>query len=148
MTNVFTVFNNLPIELIYIILSYTYEPQSTLLTSDIQNYYKTKPIVEALYFDRYVVDFGEAEPSNKDWLINDLFRYANRRAPTINGYVESFYQMFFKYLLLTTPEQVNQMVKTIEGKPLVTQINMFWGLFTPEERNDFLINNFPNNIIL
>jgi len=142
MTNVFTVFNNLPVELIYIILSYTYEPQSKLLTDDIQNYYKTKPIVEKLYFDRYVVYFGEDEPSNKDWLINDLFYYANRRTPAMNGYVESFYQMFFKYCLLTTHEQVNQMVKRIEGKAVVTQINMFWGLFTPEERNDFLIFNF------
>jgi len=94
-----------------------------------------------------VIDYGEPEPSDKDWLINDLFGYANRGRPTMNGYVEAFYNLFFKYFSLRTFEQVNKMVKRIEGKPVVTQINIFWGIFSPEERNDFLINKFPNNII-
>ena len=35
-------FNKLPIEIIYIILSYTYQPQSKELTEDIKNYYESK----------------------------------------------------------------------------------------------------------
>ena len=38
-------FNKLPIEIIYIILSYTYQPQSKELTEDIKNYYESKQIL-------------------------------------------------------------------------------------------------------
>ena len=49
MDNVLSILNFLPTELIYIIISYTYKPQSKLLTNDIKNFYKTRAIANKLY---------------------------------------------------------------------------------------------------
>ena len=48
-------FNKLPKELIYIILSYTPQPQSKELTNDIRNYYESKKILLQSYHNYYVM---------------------------------------------------------------------------------------------
>lgn len=140
MLNIFTVLKNLPPELVYIILSYTYMPQSKLLTDDIKEYSNTKLIVNNWYYNRFVIELNEPEPSDKDWLINDLFAYTNRGFPTMNGYVEEFYNLFFKFQLLKTNEQVTRFILKIESLPVTTQINIFLGLFTLAEKRDFIKN--------
>jgi hypothetical protein len=142
------IFKTLPLELIYIILSYTYEPQSKTLTADIKDNYKTKQIIHKLYNERYVTDFNEPEPSDKEWLINDLFGFSNSGTPTMNGYVDTFYDLFLKHFSIKTHEQVIKFVERLETLELVSQINIFWALFSIKERNDFLVKYFPYSIII
>ena len=65
-------FNKLPIELIYIILSYTPCPQSKELTEDIKNFYESKQILLQKYHTYWIFIWQENEPVDKEWVINDL----------------------------------------------------------------------------
>ena len=132
-------FNKLPKELIYIILSYTYQPQSKELTEDIKNYYESKKILFSTYYKIWIVEYQENEPSDKEWIINDLYRYSNKDFLTMNGYVDEFYELFFRKFNIQTKEQVNNYIAILDNKSLNTQINVFLTLLNPKERNEFMI---------
>ena len=143
MDNIFKILSFLPVEIINIIIPYTYQLQSKLLTRDIESFYTTRLAVQDLYHYQYVVVFGEPEPSDRDWLINDIFGLSNQYFPTINGYVDYFYNLFFRNRFLKTREDVLRYIQKTETKEVNTQINIFWGLFSIEERNIFLKNINP-----
>jgi len=145
--SIFNILSFLPIEIIYFILPYTYDTQSNALTSDIKNFYTTKAIASQLYYERFVMEIGEAEPSDKEWFINDLFGFSNKSFPTMNGYVDNFYSLFFRNFSLKNNLDVLRYIQKTESREITTQINIFWGLFTPEERKTFLKMIYPNNII-
>jgi hypothetical protein len=136
-------FNKLPIEIIYIILSYTYQPQPKEITEDIKNYYESKQILLKSYENYWIFICQENEPSDKEWITNDLYRYSNRNFATMNGYVDDFYELFFRVFNIRTKEHVNQYIIKLDNKSLDTQINIFWGLLNPKERDEFIsIYNF------
>ena len=141
MDNLFHIFKSvLPVELIHFIIPYTYKPQSNALTNDIQSFYTSKPIIHSLYYNKFVIEFDEPEPSDKEWLINDLFSFSNQKNPTMNGYVDHFYNLFLRNPFLKTREDVDRYILKTKCRDINTQINIFWGLFTSNERNLFLTN--------
>jgi hypothetical protein len=143
MDNLFQIFKCvLPVDIIHFIIPYTYEPQSNALTDDIQSVYTTKKTIYPLYYNRFVTLFDEPEPSDKEWLINDLFRFSNQKKPTMNGYVDHFYNLFLRNPFLKTRDEVDRYIMKTKSRDINTQINIFWGLFTSKERNMFL-TNFP-----
>jgi hypothetical protein len=131
-------FNKLPKELIYIILSYTPQPQSKELTEDIRNYYESKKILLQSYHNYWIFIWQENTPADKEWIVNDLYRYSNRNTPSMNGYVDEFYELFFRNFNMITKEQVNKYITILDNKSLDTQINFFWGLLNLKERNEFI----------
>jgi hypothetical protein len=134
MDNLFHIFKFvLPVDIIHFIIPYTYEPQSNALTNDIQSFYTTKPMIYSLYYQ--VIWFNE---SDKDWLINDLFRFSNQQIPTMNGYTDHFYNLFLRNPFLKTRDDVDRYLMKTKCRDVNTQINIFWGLFTSNERNKFL----------
>jgi len=147
MDNIFKILCFLPIEIVYMILPYTYEPQSKALTNDIKTFYTIRANAYKLYYERFVVRLCEPEPSDKDWFINDLIRFANQSIATMNGYVDNFYNLFLRNVSLKTKEEVLIYFQKIETREVSSQINIVWGLFTSEERNTFLRVYYPNYII-
>jgi 5-methylcytosine-specific restriction endonuclease McrBC GTP-binding regulatory subunit McrB len=147
MSNLFKILNFLPIEIIYMIIPYTYETQSHALTCDIKSFYTTRTIAYEFYYKRFILDFGMADPSNKEWFVNDLFGFSNQPFPTTNGYVDNFVNLLMRNFSLKTKGEVLTYIQKIELREVSTQINIFWGLFTLEERNAFLKVFFPENII-
>ena len=144
MENIFMILSFLPVEIINKIITYTYQPQGKSLIRDIENFYTTRLAVQNLYHYQYVVVFGEPEPSDRDWLINDIFGLSNQYFPTIvNGYVDYFYNLFLRNRFLKTREDVLRYIQNTETKEVNTQINIFWGLFSIEERNIFVKNINP-----
>ena len=143
MDNIFKILSFLPVEIINIIIPYTYQPQNKLLTRDIESFYTTRLAAQNLYHYQYVVVFGEPEPNDKDWLINDIFALSNQYFPTIYGYVDYFYKLFLRNRFLKTRDDVLRYIQKTETKEVNTQINIFWGLFSIEERNIFLKNIHP-----
>ena len=135
MDNLFQIFKFvLPVEIIHFIIPYTYEPQSNALTNDIRSFYATKKTVHPLYYNIFV-RLGE---SDKDWLINDLFSFSNKKNPIMNGYVDHFYNLFLRNPFLKTRDNVDRYIMKTECRDVDAQINIFWGLFTSNERNSFL----------
>jgi hypothetical protein len=131
-------FNKIPKELIYIILSYTPQPQSKELTEDIRNFHESKQILLESYRNFFVYIWQENEPADKEWIINDLYGYSNRGAAGNTGYVNEFYDLFFRKFNMLTKEQVNKYIKILDNKLLDTQINIFLGLLNLKERNEFI----------
>jgi hypothetical protein len=68
----------LPLELIFLIISYTYKFQDKSLLNDIVDYNKSKTILLELYYKYWIVDGRTTDLKEyTHWLINDIFAYAN-----------------------------------------------------------------------
>jgi len=132
----------LPIDIIQYIIPYTYNLQNKKLLDDIINYKNTRTKIDEIYYDYWINLVESEEPNDKYWMINNIFAYANDYKPTMNGYVEKFYGIFYRNPRLHNIKEVNKYVEELEKKSVITQINVFWGLLTPTERND-IINDFP-----
>jgi hypothetical protein len=132
----------LPIEIVQKIIPYTYNLQNKDLLEDIVNYKNTRNIIDKIYYEYWINLVESEEPNDKYWMINNIFAYTNDYKPTMNGYVEKFYRIFYRNPQLHNISEVNEYLEKLELKPVITQINVFWGLLTPIERND-IINDFP-----
>ena len=76
-----------------------------------------------------------------NWLINDIFAYANNYKATMYGYVDHFYNIFLRNKFLLTNTAIDNYVSKLEKKIVSSQINIFLGLLTTKERED-IIKNF------
>jgi hypothetical protein len=135
--------NRLPLDIVLQIIPYTYHLQNKNLLDDIINYNETKKVLFELYHKCWIIDRESLDPEeDKNWLINDIFCYANNYHATMYGYVEKFYNIFKRHLCLQTNEDIDKYVYNLEKKEVITQINIFLGLLTVKERNNIIIN-FP-----
>lgn len=130
--------NKLPDDIIQYIIPYTYQLQNKPLLNDIKNYKETKDIISELYYNYWILGFGEIEPEDKYWIINDLVAFANNYQATMYGYVEQFYNIFRRNLHLQTYEEIDVYLSVLQNKPVDSQINIIWSLLTPSERTEFI----------
>ena len=130
--------NKLPNELIFKILSYTYQPQPKSLLEDIRDFHKSKNTIDALYLEKWSC-FANENP--RDWIINDLFIYMNDNIPTMFGYCKKC-----KDIIIRNPfvKNVENFIIYSEIKDVDSQINIFLGLFTVQERKEFISQDFLN----
>jgi hypothetical protein len=129
---------NLPMDIVLRIIPYTYQLQQRPLLDDIENFTKTKTRLLESYYQYWTIEIQEPEPDEyKWWLINDFFGYANGNQATMYGYIDKFYNIFLRNHFLQSDQAVNKYIKKLEKKDISTQINIFLGLFTVKERNDF-----------
>jgi hypothetical protein len=131
-------FKKLSYDVIRHIISYTYNIQDKNLLKDIKNYKETKTKIFENYTNFWIDDINFIEPEDKYWLLYDLIEYSNLYTPTNEGYVDNFYNLFFRIPLLKTKREVDKYIIKLEKKRILTQINIFWGLFTNEEREDLV----------
>jgi hypothetical protein len=127
--------NKLPYNIILRIIPYTYNVQKKDLLQDIINYTKMKTQIINLYFHLWIIQRQEPEPEDKNWLINDIFSYANDDNPTMLGYVDKFYNIFKRMIQIQTNKDVEKYVLLLEKKNVSTQINILLGLLRPNERS-------------
>jgi hypothetical protein len=84
---------------------------------------------------------------DKNWLINDIFAYANNYNATMYGYIDKFYNIFKRNISLQTIEAIDKYINNLEEKKVNTQINIFLGILTSDERNE-LVNAFYSKLNL
>ena len=129
----------LPMDIILRIIPYTYNLQQKSLLNDIVSYNETKSLLLKKYYDFWIIEMEEPNPEeHKNWLINDIFGYANGYEALMYGYIENFYSIFKRKQFLKTDEDVEKFVGHLETKDVSTQINIFLGLLTIQERNDIV----------
>ena len=129
--------NRLPEDIVNHIIPYTYHLQSKSLLEDIQNYKKVKKSLLEIYYYLWIEWAGVDEPDNdKCWLINDLIAYTNDYQATMYGYVNKFYDIWYRNIFLKTRKEIDIYFQKIERKNVMTQINIVLGLLTPKERNE------------
>jgi len=131
----------LPNEIISKIISYSYCCQPKELQKDIQNYHEMKIKIFQLY--RSVKEEDTIE--NKQNILSDLVTYCNKYNSIAYGYIDDFYSFFYRMSVskqFHTKDQINSFLEKMEKKPFDTQFNLFWGLLTPEERNEFVSHRY------
>ena len=140
MKDIYQLISKLPDDIINHIIPYTYNFQNKKLLEDIQNYNETKYILYNYYYSLWIDFYGENEPEDKYWLINDLIAYSNDFHATMNGYVNKFYDIWSRNIFLKTRQEIDIYFEKIERKNVMSQINIILGLLTPEERDEIIIN--------
>ena len=133
MNNLNKLINTCPKEIIYLIMSYTINPQPILLRDDIKNYYTSKIIISELYYQRWI------ESEDKNWLINDIIAYINDFQPTMYGYSNRFFNLWLRNRMIINGNDVNIYYNLLEKKSVESQINLFWGILTPIERTEIIL---------
>jgi hypothetical protein len=130
----------LPQDIVDYIIPYTYQLQNKPLLEDIKNYNETKELILDLYYNYWIVNLEETDPEDKYWFVNDLIGFINNYQATMYGYTDNFYNTFRRNQYLQTYEDINKYVSNLETKPVDSQINIFWALLTPKERNEFIVS--------
>jgi len=128
--------NRLPEEILHRIQSYSYSPQNPQLLDDIRNFTQTRNILFMLYremFNEWEQE-DDIEVEYGLWIVNDIIRFMNSDHATLLGYVDNFYHIFLRTYQLHTETQVYNYISILQNKPLMNQINTFWGILTPDER--------------
>ena len=136
----------LPLDIILQIIPYTYNVQNKELLNDIISYKETHSLLSELYYNYWIV-YAEQEPEqDRNWLINDIFGYANNDVATMYGYVDKFYTIFKRNIFLKTEKAIDKYVKILDKKNVNTEINIFLGLLQANERDEF-INSVKDGLI-
>lgn len=133
-------FSTLPSEIISHIISYTYCVQKKELLEDIKSFYITKQILLTTYYQRFVIDNYLYDGEHLLWLLNDMYYFSNSVSPAVCGFMPPFYNLFHRHCLLRTRLDVDVFVGILEKKVYSSQINVFLGLFTPMERDAFIVH--------
>jgi hypothetical protein len=121
----------LPREIIKLILFYSHSFQPNYLLEDIKNVNIVKKELMVMYRQYW-------EYEDMDWLINDIISYSNGYHATMYGYVDKFYNIFLRHISLENILQVEKYTRSLERKEVTSQINIFLGLMTVEERNELV----------
>jgi hypothetical protein len=133
----------LPRDIIQHIIPYTYSCQTPQLIEDIKSNFASKQIISTIYDDRWNYLSQYEENISKNWLNNDLFRYCNEDNITMHGYIDRFYGLFSRHVMLQSGAinkcKVNAFIKNTDNN-VTQQINLIWGLLTPRERSEFIAN--------
>lgn len=137
----------LPFEIIQIVMSYAQSPQPKKLLRDIQSFHETRSLAFDVYYKEWIIQWGDDHLEDKNWFINDIILFANGYQGTNLGYIDDFYGYFLRNPRLQNREQVDKYLFKLEEKSVQTQINLFWGLFTPMERKKMLLECLASVII-
>jgi len=120
--------NNLPIELIEIILKLTYKPQNPLLLEDIRNFTSSKELL----LSEYAFGIHPHQENNLNWISNDLFMYCN--AYNLNKYLRLF--------MIDNQFMAIDYAKCLLKKSPIARINTIWGLLTATERSEMMDSSY------
>jgi hypothetical protein len=124
----------LPNDVVNLIITYTYSPQDPLLLMDIRSYLEQREALSRIYYKIWIEEWGEPEPEDKGWLVNDLLRNINDYEATLYCYTDKFYNTFYRNPMLKTQESVLNYFNNLNNKYVETQINILLGLLLPLER--------------
>lgn len=119
------------------ILSYTYSPQNYDLLYDIQDYTYSLDTAEEYYFAKYMIEIEDFQyKTDLNWFLDDIFEYISNNIFRIHYY--DFWRRLFR-LRNKSDEDINHYIATaFYEKTIENQINILWGLLTPEERGDVI----------
>lgn len=134
----------LPTEIIDIIISYTYKPQSIELRNDIISFVLTKNIIINIFKKRYYnynFTFVDIQPLLSFHIYNFLIGLKNIYADCKN----KLYEISKRNYILNNKNNcfVYNVIREF-SKNNNFLFKIFWGLFTPEERNHFI--DFQNRM--
>ena len=131
---------NLPIELISIIISYSYSPQPIEITKDVISYFESRTIIRSMFSIRYQDLMPYERDADMNWLVSDILCFMNNNRATYYKYQDQFYEICKRNYMLRNAEhpQIKRIANQAHYKSIFFQFHVYWGLLTPDERNRFI----------
>lgn len=111
------------------------------MLEDILHFSKTISDITNKYFEKWIIIRQSEKDEDINWLENDIILYANENVPTGVSLKPKFKEIINR--LCTVKNVRNRMnifynyafSNKISPK---TKVNILWGLFRPEERDEFI----------
>ena len=134
------IMKRLPIELVQIILSYSYKCQPAEICEDIHSFFKTKQEICDTFYLRYKDILIHEERADINWLTSDVMTYMNRNHASFHGYQEKFYEITTRHFQLKNKDRatIHRIFSNLYKKPIFSQFHILWGLLLPDEREHFI----------
>jgi len=127
------------------ILPYIYNFQITDLLEDIRSYHTTINLAKKYYYSKIIIEWGEEEPEDSNWIMNDIGRFINNDSPIIEEYSSFFFSIWdrsFAYQHFTKNknevEKASYTINMYFSKNTKKSFHQYWGLMTAEEREEFI----------
>ena len=131
----------LPEDIIQKIISYSYSPQPKGLLEDICNYSNTLNIVGNMYYTRWIIEAGESEPEDRNWLANDIIQYISSDDDR-GAWLWLCQDHILRRLYLINDLSKSQRYGYILAKRSAEQeLRRYWGLMLLKERHA-MMNQF------
>jgi len=128
----------IPNEILYLIMKFSYNKQSKELILDINNFYYSKNQLYLLYFNYWIKSDLNNCDNFKLLILNDLLDFLNNYSSYYFGYNENLYSILSRNILLDTKNKINKYLLILETKDVESVISIFWGLMTINERSIIL----------
>jgi hypothetical protein len=134
------IIKRLPLDIVRMIIPYTYSPQSKEIIEDIHSYFETKKTICDMFYLRYVDLLTHETYADMNWLVNDVLCYMNNHRSTIYRYVDKFYTICTRNYMLRNidPCILRRIINNYYNKNIHFQFCIYWGLLLPKERNEFI----------
>jgi hypothetical protein len=151
---------NLPMHIVYYILSYHHNPQSKPLRNDIVHFVHSRNYI----LERYEFiwrEYAITPTEHLNYLENDIYRHSNNLVPSMYGYTEHFYKIFLRLPFVNPIKKhlyfgknmyddsdytykIFKYIRNLDSR--VTEnndisklkVNIIWGLLTIREREEFI----------
>ena len=152
----------MPTDIVSLIASLYYSPQPPELMKEIRDYKYSLDKIIKIYKRVFHVDIEVYE-----WLINDIWAWANHHEATMHGHEDCFYKLWERMEPLWAsfmlpayaeyPLKYNRrrpaswyridsyISRYFEKKPVKIQFRLFWGLLNCEERREFIISRMAHH---
>lgn len=136
--------SKLPKDIAYSIIPYLYQCQSKKILHDVRHFSSSLAFVKQMYYRAFIENEPIYYDENDDvnWLINNMFIYANDIVATMHGYVDKMTMIFRRNYMLSLKKYDNNETITryidnsFETLSVTAQIKFIWGLFSIDERNE------------
>lgn len=138
--NVKYIIDRLPLEIVRMIIPYTYSPQSIEFRSDLHSYFESKKTICDIFYLRYVDLLSNETHADMNWLVNDILCFMNNHRSTYYKYADQLYEICTRNYMLRNVDtrKIRDIVNKSYNKDIHFQFRIYWGLFLPEEREQFI----------
>ena len=126
----------LPDDIIQKIISYSYSPQPKKLLADIRDYTHTLNFVGYIYYNRWIIDEGESEPEDRNWLANDIIRYISCHDDRGTWLCQD--HILRRLFLINDLLQSQRYVYILDKMTAEQELRRYWGLMLPKERHEMI----------
>ena len=131
---------DLPFELFEMIRRMTYQPQPKILLDDIKNYHETKKIIDNYYYNKYEDELEGYPKADRNWLANDICCYLNNNVAMMLSIEDKYINTMRRFIGNNSKpnQELSDMIKWYSNLDSNSEINMYWGLMTSEERDEMI----------
>jgi hypothetical protein len=131
----------LPIEVLYIIMSYSYQYQPLELRNDLISYYKTKNIIRNIFYLKYYLVLSIQKDFDLINLIFHLHCYNTGLQNIYTGCENKIYDLCNRNYMYSNNKNYSiinliNIAYPVQNHQL--RFGTIWGLFTHDERNKFI----------